>query len=47
LVTVAKDADTKEIKPLSLVFKITDIEGQVKLKHADHPQNFFYVIVDP
>lgn len=47
LIAVAKDPDTNEIKPLSLIFKITSVVGADYLKMSDHPQNFFYVLVDP
>lgn len=51
LVTVAKDTDSQEIKCFSQVFKVLSIEGCASLfpgKYDEHhPQNVFYVIVDP
>ena len=37
LVSVAKYPDTKEIRPLSMVFRIKSIQGQVNIKPSDHP----------
>ena len=37
LVSVAKDPDTKEIRPLSMVFRIKSIQGRVNIKPSDHP----------
>lgn len=37
LVSVAKDSDSGEIKPLSLVFKIQAVTGAEYLKTTDHP----------
>lgn len=48
LITVAKDQDTGEIKVHSYVFQVKHIEGSSGLfPAAGHPQNFFYVIIDP
>uniref|UniRef100_A0A7S3ISM7 Cilia- and flagella-associated protein 300 n=1 Tax=Strombidium inclinatum TaxID=197538 RepID=A0A7S3ISM7_9SPIT len=49
LVSVAKDPDTQEIKCFSYVFRIDSIEGYDKYLYRvpDHPQNCFYVAVDP
>ncbi len=47
LVAVAKDPDSQEIKPLTLVFKIGTVSGAEYLKTQEHLQNFFYVLVDP
>lgn len=47
LICVAKDSDSGEISPQSLVFKISAATGQFNLKAVDHPQNFFYVLIDP
>jgi len=49
LVTVAKDPDSQEIKCFSQVFRIEAI-GKHSLftsKNPNHPQNAFYVVVDP
>lgn len=47
LVAVAKDPETKEIKSLSIVYRVKTIKGGVNIKPLDHPQSFFYVLVDP
>ena len=48
LVTVAKDQDTGEIKVFSQVFLVEAIEGLDDLfPEREHPQNWFFVIVDP
>lgn len=52
LVSVAKDPDTQEIKCYSQVFRIDEIDGHdnkclYTYKEYDHPQNCFYVIIDP
>jgi hypothetical protein len=49
LVCVAKDPDTKEIKCFSHVFRIDSIPGHrlYSTKLEEHPQNCFYVLVDP
>ena len=47
MVSVAKDSDSGEIRPTSVVFRIGSIKGADYLKCQEHPQNFFYVIVDP
>lgn len=48
LITVAKDPETGEIKVISQVFLIESIEGLDKLFPVPyHPQNWFFVIVDP
>lgn len=51
LVAVAKDPDSQEIKCFSLVFRIDSIEGfenrLYNTKYDAHPQNFFYVCIDP
>lgn len=51
LVTVAKDPDSQEIKCFSLCFRIDQIQGYegrlYATKDDHHPQNFFYVLVDP
>lgn len=48
LVTVAKDSETGEIKVHSHVFLVEAIDGLDKLfPMKDHPQNWFFVIVDP
>ena len=44
---MAKDPDSQEIQPLTLVFKIGTVSGAEYLKTQDHIQNFFYVLVDP
>ncbi|TNV76267.1 hypothetical protein FGO68_gene6052 [Halteria grandinella] len=48
LITVAKDPETGEIKVMSQVFLIEQIDGLDKLFPMPyHPQNWFFVIVDP
>lgn len=52
MVSVAKDPDTQEIKCYSLAFRIDEIEGHdnkslYSYKDYDHPQNCFFVVVDP
>ncbi len=48
LVTVAKDAESGEIRVHSHVFQIESITGLDSLfPTKDHPQNWFFVIVDP
>ena len=47
LVVVAKDQDTAEIKSLTLAFRIDSVKGADYLKLGEHPQNFFYILVDP
>ncbi|CDW85539.1 UNKNOWN [Stylonychia lemnae] len=48
LITVAKDQDSGEIKIYSHVFLVEAVEGLESLFPVkDHPQNFFFVIVDP
>ena len=48
LITVAKDPETGEIKVHSQVFLIEKIDGLDGLfPVAYHPQNWFFVIVDP
>jgi len=47
LVSASKDPDSKEIYIRSTVLEITDIEKQNIFKTKNHPQNFFYVIIDP
>lgn len=47
LVSASKDPDSKEIYIRSTVVEITDIEKQNIYKTKNHPQNFFYVIIDP
>jgi hypothetical protein len=48
LVTVAKDSETGEIRVHSHVFLVESIEGLDKLfPMKGHPQNWFFVIVDP
>lgn len=50
LICVAKDPDTQEIRSFGQVFRIDSIEGyENRLYTGDdhHPQNCFYVLVDP
>lgn len=47
LVSASKDPDSKEIYIRSTVVEITDIEKQNIFKTKNHPQNFFYIIIDP
>ena len=50
LVCVAKDENTNEIRPMSMVFKINSVTtstGGSLPSESEHPQNFTYVIVDP
>ena len=48
LVTVAKDPDSGEIRVVSHVFLVEQIDGLDKLFPVPyHPQNWFFVIVDP
>ena len=49
LITVAKDEETGEIKPRSMIFRLdgyTTNSGS-KTTFDSHPQEFFYVLVDP
>ena len=49
LINVAKDPDSGEIAPTTLVFRVSSVTGSQNtyLKCMEHPQNFFYVLVDP
>ena len=50
LVCVARDEESGEIRPMSMVFKINSVttsNGAQLPSDLDHPQNFTYVIVDP
>ena len=49
LVVVAKEQETGEIKCFSQVFRIDNIKGYrtYATKNENHPQNCFYVVVDP
>ena len=47
LVNASKDSESKEIIIRSVCVEILDIEKQNIYKIKNHPQNFFYVIVDP
>lgn len=47
LITVAKNQETNEIEPLTIVFKINAVNGAEYLKCNEHTQNFMYVLVDP
>ena len=47
LVAVAKDGESGEIKPLTLVYRIEAIKASRNIMAVEHPQNFFYVLVDP
>ena len=49
LVTVAKDQETGDVKTQCFVFKINGItsDNGPKIEFDNHPQDFFYVIVDP
>ena len=51
LVVVAKDGDTSDVKCFSHVFRIDKINGYENrlfiTKDDDHPQDCFYVLVDP
>eukprot|EP00347_Sterkiella_histriomuscorum_P018293 403346062 len=48
LITVAKDQDTGEIRVYSHVFLVESVQGVENIFTVkDHPQNFFFVIVDP
>ena len=49
LVTVVKDPETQDIVCRSFVFKVTSVDGGVLFlsQNKEHPQNAFYVIVDP
>lgn len=47
LVSASKDPNSKEIYIRSTVLEILDIEKQNIYKTKYHPQNFFYVIIDP
>ena len=41
------DPQTKEVKIRSIVIQIQTIENQDLFKVKNHPQNFFYVVIDP
>ena len=45
--SVYKDADTNEIKVASHVFSVKAVEGENLFDTEGHPQNFFYISVDP
>jgi hypothetical protein len=47
LVSASKDPNSKEIYIRSTVVEIFEIEKQDIFKTKNHPQNFFYVIIDP
>ena len=47
LVSAAKDPDSGKIYIRSIPIEILDIEGSNIYRNKFHPQNFFYVIVDP
>lgn len=47
LVSASKDPNSKEIYIRSTVIEIFEIEKQDIFKTKNHPQNFFYVIIDP
>ena len=47
IVSAAKDPESKEIYIRSIPVQILDIEKANLYNKKYHPQNFFYVIVDP
>jgi cilia- and flagella-associated protein 300 len=47
IVSAARDTNTKEIIIRSIALQITDIENSNLYRIKNHPQNFFYVIIDP
>ena len=47
LVSAAKDPESKEIFIRSIAINITDIEKSNLYKIPNHPQNFFYLTIDP
>ncbi len=47
LVSASKDPESKEIYIRSTVVEINEIEKQNLFRIKNHPQNFFYVIIDP
>jgi hypothetical protein len=47
LVAVAKDTESNEIKCHSECFRIDSIDGFKLFTEDDHPQNGFYVLIDP
>ena len=47
LVSASKDPNSKEIYVRSTVIQVFEIEKQNIFKTKNHPQNFFYVIIDP
>merc|ERR1712166_714605 len=47
LVSVAKDNEANEIKCHSQCFRIDSIDGFKLYTEEEHPQNGFYVLVDP
>ena len=47
MVSPAKDPETKEIYIRSVPVEIYTIEDASLYKKKGHPQNFFYVIIDP
>jgi len=47
LVAAQMDPQTKEIKIRSIVIEVLTIEKQDLFQVKNHPQNFFYIIIDP
>ena len=47
LVSACKDTNTAEIRIKSIVLEILNIENSNLYKIPEHPQNFFYLIIDP
>lgn len=47
IVSAAKDPESKELYIRSVPVQILDIEGGNIYKKIGHPQNFFYIIIDP
>ena len=47
LVNASKDSESDKIVIRSIPIEILDVEKNNLYKHKYHPQNFFYVIIDP
>jgi hypothetical protein len=45
--SAAKDSNTQEIFIRSIAIQILDIENSNIYATQNHPQNFFYIIIDP
>ncbi len=45
--SASKDPNTGEISIRSIVLEILDVENSNLYKLKYHPQNFFYIIIEP